>query len=208
MSQIPERSRSKASTVLTVSYNLLHLGSSTSPPNDTSTLSPIFYALFSFCNGQPSITQTTFTTFHSIYLSTFSLVYLSPCFLSPLLDKSFFFNLSPSILSTCLKNLFIVKYFYSNNIFIYLFKSQRDLKIPVTWCSYLTSSVCQSLKKISISGKEKLSPQKKMYYLILYKLKFVTKKKFGNLLLRLFTLKKTLLLKTVHYLKVNYPREF
>ena len=42
MSSIPERSRSKTSTALTVSYNLLHHGSSTSPFNDTSPLSPIF----------------------------------------------------------------------------------------------------------------------------------------------------------------------
>ena len=64
MSQIPERSKSKTSTALTVSYNLLHPGSSTSPPNDTSPLSPIFYALFSFWNAHPSFTQTTFHSFH------------------------------------------------------------------------------------------------------------------------------------------------
>ena len=46
MSQIPERSRSKPSTALTVSYNLLHPESSTCPPPNTSPLSPIFYALY------------------------------------------------------------------------------------------------------------------------------------------------------------------
>ena len=43
MSRIPERSRTKTSTALAVSYNLLHPGSSMSPSNNTSPFSPIMH---------------------------------------------------------------------------------------------------------------------------------------------------------------------
>ena len=53
------------STTLSISYILLHSELFSRPTYNTSTLSTIFYALFSFLNGQLSYVQTTF---HSIHL--------------------------------------------------------------------------------------------------------------------------------------------
>ena len=85
---IPERSRSKTSTALTVLYNLLTLDHlrRLPLPNNTSPLFPIFYALFSFWNGHPFIIETTFHSIHPP--SSWS---TSP----PLLDKSFLLTSVP-----------------------------------------------------------------------------------------------------------------